>query len=312
MAIITASLIIPIRNEEASIENLIDSIGRQTMPPDEVVLVDGGSTDSTVEMVERLAAGKASIKLVKTDGATPGKGRNLGVEAARNQWIAFTDAGIKLEENWLEELVKAADGADIVYGEVSPVVDNLFEKCAVLSYVPPQRPNGIRTRFIASSLINKKVWEVVGGFPDLRAAEDLMFMEQAEAKGFKIALAPKAMAHWSLRPDLASTFQKFVLYSKHNVWAGRQWDWHYGVLKQYLLLVPFLLLAAFHSWWWLAAFPLWLLARTAKRILMHRYEYGLAALFNPLLVGGVAFLVLVIDVATFVGWAQALGRTKQS
>ena len=160
MAIITASLIIPIRNEEASIENLVDSIGRQTMPPDEVVFIDGGSTDSTVEIVERLAAGKASTKLVKTDGATPGKGRNLGVEAARNQWIAFTDAGIRLEENWLEELVKAADEADIVYGNYAPDhrgSNSLFQRCAAFAYVPPQRAKGIRGKFIASSLIKREV-----------------------------------------------------------------------------------------------------------------------------------------------------------
>lgn len=320
------SLVIPIRNESDSIEVLIESIDRQTLQPDEVVLVDGGSTDSTMEIVERLALGNARLKLVKTGGATPGKGRNLGIEAARNDWIALTDAGIKLQENWLEELVKASDGADLVYGNYSPDsgenvnaetqkrgdASSLFQKCAAFAYVPPQRAEGIRGKFIASSLIHKKVWEAVGGFPDLRAAEDLMFMEKAEEMGFRANLAPCAMVYWSLRPDLASTFEKFVLYSKHNVWAGRQWDWHYGVLKQYFLLAPFLLLAGFHTWWWLLAFPLWLIARTTKRILMHRYEYGLAQLINPMVVLGVVFLVVVIDMATFVGWVQAMWRTTPS
>ena len=326
MQTLKVSLVIPIRNEADSIEMLIESIGRQTLPPDEVVVVDGGSTDSTVEKVERLAAESTSIKLIKTEGATPGKGRNLGIDALSNEWVALTDAGIRLDENWLEELVKAADGADIVYGNYAPDLgeifnaetrrrgdaSGLFQKCAALAYVPPQRAEGIRGKFIASSLINKKVWEAVGGFPDWRAAEDLMFMERADALGFRAAIAPKALVYWSLRPDLASTFQKFVLYSKHNVWAGRQWDWHYGVLKQYLVLVPFLLLAAFHSWWWLLAMPLWLFARTAKRTFMHRYEYGVSPLFNPMVVFGVGLLVLVIDAATFVGWAQALRRTTPS
>lgn len=307
MQSLKVSLVIPIRDEAESIEILIESIARQTLQPDEIVLVDGGSTDSTVEIVERLASGNPAIVLVRTDGATPGKGRNLGIEAARNEWIALTDAGIRLDENWLEELVKAADDTDVVYGEVSPVVSNLFEKCAVLSYVPSRKLNQIRTKFIASCLVRKKVWEAVGGFPDLRAAEDLMFMDRADALGFRAAIAPKAVVHWQLRPDIASTFEKFVLYSKHNVWAGRQWDWHYGVAKQYLLLGPFLLLAVIHSWWWLAALPLWLMARTGKRILMHRFEYGLTPLFNPVVFFGVALFVLVIDAATFIGWGQALG-----
>ncbi len=109
-----------------------------------------------------------------------------------------------------------------------------------------------------------------------------------------------------------STFRKFVLYSKHNVWAGRQWDWHYGLLRQYLALVPFLLLTVLHSWWWLASLPMWLVARMAKRILAHRYEFGVAPLFNPITFFGVGFVVLLIDAATFVGWAQALKRTTPS
>lgn len=302
------SLVIPIRNEQDSIQNLIESIGRQTLQPDEIVLVDGGSTDETVSIVERIAEHNTRIKLITTDGATPGKGRNIGIAAAANEWIALTDAGIRLEPNWLGELwIQTENGTivDIVYGNYAPVVGLLFERCAAIAYVPAQLPDVIRGRSIASYLLRKAVWERVGGFPDLRAAEDLMFMEAAEAAGFKVAHAPKALAHWQLRPGLASTFSKFVLYSKHNVWAGRQWDWHYGILRQYALLVPFLLLAALHSPWWFAALPLWLATRAAKRILANRFEYGVGTLFNPLVVAGVMLLILTIDMATFAGWIQA-------
>lgn len=311
--IFQVSLVIPIRNEESSIENLIESITVQTFQPDEIILVDAGSTDRTVEIVERLAAANAKIKLIKTDGATPGKGRNIGIEGARNEWIALTDAGIKLKADWLEELVKVAiedPELDIVYGNISAVIGNLFEKCAALSYVPPQNATGIRWKSIASCLLRKKVWQTVGGFPDLRAAEDLMFMDEAERQGFKNGDAPMAMVYWNMRPDLSSTFSKFVLYSKHNVWAGRQWDWHYGILRQYLLLIPFLILTAVYSWWWLLAILLWLVARTTKRILTNRCEFGWGAIVNPLIVAGTAVLVLTIDLATFVGWARALISKK--
>jgi len=303
------SLVIPIKNEEESLENLCLSINRQTRQPDEIILVDGGSTDKTVEIARKIAASQTEFKLVETPQASPGKGRNIGVENARFEWIAFTDAGIKLENDWLEKLVeKAVEDAriDIVYGNYAPVVGNYFEKIATLVYVPAQTAKGIRGKSIASYLMRKKVWSAVGGFPDLRAAEDLMFEEAAERQNFKFAVAPDALVHWQLRPNLSSTFRKFVLYSKYNVWAGRQWDWHYGVLKQYLVLVPILLLTLFHNWWWLAAVVLWLFVRTAKRILPHRCEFGLPALFNPLIFFGAAFLILVIDVATIIGWGQAI------
>lgn len=308
------SLVIPIKNEEESLENLCLSINRQTRQPDEIILVDGGSTDKTVEIARKIAASQTEFKLVETPQASPGKGRNIGVENARFEWIAFTDAGIKLENDWLEKLVEKAvedTGIDIVHGNYAPVVSNYFEKIAMLVYVPAQTANSIRGKSIASYLMRKKVWAAVGGFPDLRAAEDLMFMEVAEKQNFKFAFAPDALVHWQLRPNLSSTFRKFMLYSKYNVWAGRQWDWHYGVLKQYLVLVPILFLTLFHSWWWLAIAVLWLFARTAKRISPHRCEFGLPTLFNPLIFSGAAFLILVVDAATFVGWGQAILERKR-
>jgi glycosyltransferase involved in cell wall biosynthesis len=303
------SLVIPMKNESDSLAELTASIKEQTFQPDEIVLVDGGSTDNTIEIAERLSAENPNIKLVRTPEASPGKGRNIGIENARNEWIALTDAGIKLEPTWLENLVKVAENspeADLIYGNFSPITGSLFERCAAISYVPALRENSIRGKSVASMLMKKAVWKAVGGFPDLRAAEDLMFMETAEKQGFKSAFAPGAKVYWQLRPNLSSTFQKFVLYSKHNVWAGRAWDWHYGVAKQYLFVLPFVVLAIFHSWFWLIGVLAWLGARTAKRILLHRFEYGAKILFNPLIFCGVALLVLTIDAATFIGWAQAV------
>jgi len=303
------SLIIPVKNESSSLAELIKSIEEQTFQPTEIVLVDGGSTDSTITIAEQLAEKNSKIKLNKQSEASPGKGRNIGIENAQNEWIALTDAGIKLEKTWLENLVKTANDspeAEIVYGNFSPIQDSLFVKCAAISYVPVLRKDSIRGKSVASMLLKKKVWESVGGFPDLRAAEDLMFMESVEEQGFKAAFAPHAHIYWELRPNFIGTFQKFKLYSKHNIWAGRAWAWHYGIVRKYLMVLPFIVLAIFHSWWWILGVPAWLAARTAKRILAHRFEFGLKSLFNPLIFGGVALLVLTIDAATFVGWAEAI------
>ena len=308
------SLVIPIKNEEQSLTSLCSSINNQTRQPDEIILVDGGSTDRTIEIARQIILNQLNFRLIETPQASPGRGRNIGTDKARFEWVAFTDAGITLESDWLEKLVEKAvedEETDIVYGNYAPVINSYFEKIAALVYVPAQSADGIRGKSIASYLMRKKVWEAVGGFPDLRAAEDLIFMEAAEKRNFKFAFAPDALIRWQLRPNLTGTFRKFVLYSKHNVWAGRQWDWHHGVLKQYVVLIPVLILILIHSWWWTIFIILWLLARTAKRILPHRREFGWLTLFNPLTFIGAAFLIPVIDAATFIGWGQALsGKEK--
>lgn len=306
---LSVSIVIPAKDESASLPALVSSIARQSFQPDEVIIVDGGSRDDTVRIAMRLSEEYPKLRVIETSGASPGQGRNIGIREARNEWVALTDAGIILSDDWLERLtdkVTEVSDTDIVCGNFAPVMTSLFEKVAAISYVPGQRPGEVRGKTIASYLMKRAVWEKVGGFPDMRAAEDLAFMEAAEEKGFKITFAPEAMVMWLLRPDLTSTFQKFALYSKHNVMAGRAWDWHYGIARQYLLILPLLALAAFHSPWWLVSVPLWLGARTLKRMLPHRFEHGLGIFFDPRMFAGVAALTLTIDLATFLGWIQAL------
>jgi len=307
------SVVIPVRNEVGSLPELIASLQSQTFPPAEVVIVDGGSTDETVALARRLTADDSRFRVVEAGQATPGRGRNIGIAAARNDWIALSDAGSRLEPQWLEQLIATVQrdpAVAFVYGNFEPIVDSFFTRCASLAYITPKqvRPGGlIRVPCIASSLVRRDVWRQVGGFPDLRAAEDLMFMETIERQGHKVGWAPQATAWWHIQPTLRRTYKRFALYSRYNVWAGRQRFWHYGILRQYLLGFIFLVLAFVHSPWWLGVIALALAARTAKSIWGRRREKpGLGWLFNPLQFLGVAVIILTVDLATFVGWAQAL------
>jgi glycosyltransferase involved in cell wall biosynthesis len=314
---LSVSLVVPVRNEAQSLGALLDSIGRQTYAPAEVIIVDGGSSDDTVRVAQSLCATHKNLRLVETAQATPGRGRNIGIAAARHEWIALTDAGIRLEPTWLERLVAVAERdaeVSVVYGNYEPSVGSFFERCAALTYpaAKQERPGGrMRGPFIASTLLRREVWQAVGGFPDLRAAEDLFFMERIEQLKFKTGWAADATVWWQLRPTLATTFRKFVLYSRHNVWAGRQWDWHYGLARQYAVWLVFVALALAHSWYWLA-FPIaGTLLRAAKSINARREGRSLAWLLNPLQFAGVVFVMLAVDLATFVGWAQAAWRRPE-
>jgi glycosyltransferase involved in cell wall biosynthesis len=311
------SLVVPVKDEAGSVRDLLESLAAQTAPPDEVVVVDGGSTDGTPDLVEGWARAHSfgsRIRALRTPQAFPGKGRNLGIAAARHEWVALTDAGIRLEPDWVERLAEIASrdpGVDVVYGNYEPVPASFFERCAALTYVAaPQMRGGrlMRGPSIASCLIHRRAWEAVGGFPDLRAAEDLIFMERVASAGFRAGWAPAATVHWRLQPTLGRTFRKFALYSKHNVWAGRQGDWHYGVARAYLLSALFLVPTLFHSAWWLAGPVVLFAARVAKSIWRRGGERWLGSLLDPRQFVMVSLILFTIDLATFVGWAQALCR----
>lgn len=308
------SLVVPVRDEEAGVGELIAGIAAQTRQPDEVLIVDGGSRDRTIELLREATTRVPALRVVEAGDATPGRGRNVGIDAATYDWIALTDAGNRLEPEWLERLVAAArrdPSIKVVYGNFEIATGSFFESCAALAYPPPkqERPGGrIRGPFIASSLLRREVWRQVGGFPDLRAAEDLMFMDEIARRGFKTAWEPRATVWWHLRPTLASTYAKFVLYSRHNVWAGHARHWHYGVARQYAFILAFLALAALHSAWWFLMPALWIVARAARGIERRREGASLSYAYNPVRFGGVMLTLLIIDAATFMGWAQALLR----
>src|SRR5688572_9904842 len=266
------SVIVPVRDEEDSIRELLDSLLEQTRPPDEIVITDGGSVDATPQIIEEYMRKGAPVRLIRAGAALPGRGRNLGAAQASFEWLGFTDAGIRLANNWLETLVATAeadDSIDVVYGSWQPVTDTFFKECAAIAYVPPPAPRDgmlVRPRFIASTLLRREAWQAVNGFPeDLRSAEDLIFMDRLENAGYHFVFEPRAQVHWDLRPTLSATFKRFLVYSRNNIRAGLFRQWQATILVRYAVLAVLVIAALIvePAWVW---FPigLWLLMLLAR------------------------------------------------
>jgi glycosyltransferase involved in cell wall biosynthesis len=318
MSDMKVSVVVPVRDEEDSIRELLDSLLTQTRPPDEIVITDGGSTDATPQIIEEYIGRGAPVRLIRAGAALPGRGRNLGAAQASHEWLAFTDAGIRVEKNWLEALVaKAEEDArvDIVYGNCQPVTDTFFKQCAAIAYVPPPTShNGvvIRPRSIASTLLRREAWRAVNGFPeDLRSAEDLLFMDRLEHAGYRFVFEPRAQVHWELRPTLWTTLGKFIVYSRNNIRAGlfRQWQAtilfrYYGVLA--ILLAAVLIFKPSLVWFPIAAWVFLLAARTAVSIRRNRFCYPASFLQNVMRGAMVMSLLAVLDAAAIIGSFQWL------
>jgi glycosyltransferase involved in cell wall biosynthesis len=305
------SLVIPVRDEAATISDLLASIRSQTLRASEIVFVDGGSLDRTLEILRGSAEKDSSLHLVEAKDAMPGRGRNIGIEAASNDWIALTDAGIWLEPTWMERLVAQVErdpSVNLVFGAYEAQTGTFFQQCAAAAYVASkqQRPGGLmRGPSIASCLLHRNVWRMVGGFPDLRAAEDLVFIERCQQVA-RIAWAPQAVVRWQLQPTLTATFKRFALYSYHNILAGRQRFWHYGIARKYFVALLIVILAAVHNRAWLLLLGFAAIARVARSIWNYDEQQRIAWLFSPLRLILVGTILAVVDAATFVGWGHAL------
>ena len=308
------SVIVPVRNEEGSIGALLEMLLSQTLPPAEIVITDGGSTDATATVIQKYIDNGAPVRLIRTTRALPGRGRNLAVTHSTSEWVAFTDAGIEPQTDWLASLAEqaGAGSVDVVYGSYEPRTDTLFTECAAIAYLsPPAETDGVemRPRSIASALMRRNVWEAVGGFPEhLRSAEDLLFMNQVEEKAFRVAYAPRAIVRWDLQPDTWRTFKRFAVYSRNNIRAGLWRQWQKPILSRYLLLVLLTLPAFYFGWrWLLMPLALWLCflsLRAAVAIWRNRRCYPANALRNTLRLALLIPLTAVLDLGTIAGSIQ--------
>ena len=309
--VLPVTLVVPVRDEAATLGSLIASIDAQTRRPAQVIFVDGGSSDRTVQLLTAKADEDPRYEVVEADGpATPGRGRNLGLAAARHEWVAMTDAGIRIEPTWLEALWQArlsAPAAGIVYGNFEFEDPSPFEECAIVIYGAAKRPTPagpLRGPTTVSFMVSKSAFQAVGGFLDLRAGEDDLFLQAVEDRGIPVAWAPEATVRWRIRPDLRSTFERFRLYSYTYVMAGREDAWHQSLARSYVPVLVGAALAAFSSERWLVL-PLAVIGgRVAVRVGRHWHDDTLRRP-GPARLVGAGLLLVASDAATGLGWWQA-------
>jgi glycosyltransferase involved in cell wall biosynthesis len=114
----TISVIIPAYNGGVTIGNAIESILRQTRPPEEIIVSDDCSTDSTPDAIVRFGARLKYVRRAQNGGLSAN--RNTGVRTSRGEWLLFLDQDDELLPHALESLSQTAEtaGAGVAYGFV--------------------------------------------------------------------------------------------------------------------------------------------------------------------------------------------------
>lgn len=101
------SVVIPLFNKAPHIERAIASVLEQTLPPHEIIVVDDGSTDGSLEIVRAMEDARITVLTRSPPGPGGYAARNLGVEASRGEWVAFLDADDLWYPEHLANLSKA-------------------------------------------------------------------------------------------------------------------------------------------------------------------------------------------------------------
>lgn len=221
-----AVIVIPVLDEAANIASLLDDCTAQSHPADEIVIVDAGSRDGTRELLEQRRHRWPALVVVLEDGATPGRGRNVGIRHTRGAVIATLDAGSRVGPCWLEELLRVREAGGpqrLTTGVTEADPWSPFEEAAgwftLHGFKPPNRKAPLAREFLPAGrngyCFMRSLWEAAGGYPeDLPWGEDKVFLRRVVALGTEIAVAPEAVVRWRPRRSLAEIYRQYERYGR--------------------------------------------------------------------------------------------------
>lgn len=214
------SLIATVKDGGPAVAEFLTSVRGQTRAPDEVVIVDGGSRDGTLETLRAAT----DVTLIENPGANIAEGRNLAVREATHEVIAVSDADCTLAPDWLEHLLAAIeDGADVAMGFYRPIYRSFFEACSAAVSLPEEHEVN-PGRFMPSSrsiAFRREVFDRAGGYPEwLDIGEDMYLNHRLRELGVRMDFVGSAVAFWRVRPTLPSTWRQYYAYARGDGVAG--------------------------------------------------------------------------------------------
>ena len=221
------SAITTIKNEGDSIKDWIVTLENQTLTPDEIIIVDGGSTDSTLEILDNyIKKSKLNYKLIKEKSAGISKGRNIAIEQARNDIIISIDAGSILDKDYFKNMIKAFEAdpeIDMVVGIYKSQNRSFFDRL-LNKYFIPDWDNFDYNSLLPSArsvAYRKKLWREIGGHPEwLRTGDDTLFDLEYRKVSRKWAVTKDALVYWEFPAKLGSILNLAYRYGRGDGESG--------------------------------------------------------------------------------------------
>jgi glycosyltransferase involved in cell wall biosynthesis len=213
MGDVKVSVIIPVYNCEKYLKQCLDSVTGQTLKEIEIICVDDGSTDTSLQILKQFENGDSRIKVIQQKNAGAGAARNNGLSVAKGEYLSFLDSDDFFEPDMLEKAYNQAKhgsaqvvvfGSDQYYEETDEFksVSWTLRKAAL----PPYRPMYFRTFtdnvfkvFVGwawDKLFERKfVQEHELKFQEQRTSNDLLFVFSAVVLADRIEIVDEALAH---------------------------------------------------------------------------------------------------------------------
>ena len=211
------SIIVPVYNRPDEVDELLQSLCRQTVKDFEVIIVEDGSTTPCKDVCDKYAD-RLDLHYFNKENSGPGQSRNYGAERARGEWLIVLDSDVVLPEGYLASVeptlgIAAWGGPDAAHESFTPV-----QKAISYAMTSFFTTGGIRggkgkkmDKFYPRSFnmgIRREVYRALGGFSKMRFGEDIDFSYRIVEAGYKTALIPEAWVWHKRRTDFRKFFRQ--------------------------------------------------------------------------------------------------------
>jgi len=246
------SVIIPVKNVADKMDHCLEAIFSQSTRPDEVIIVDGHSVDRTLEKAK-----KYDVRIFHQDYGAAGAARQIGLESAEGEFVAFTDGDCIPDKEWLRCLITEFKETVVgVGGRIENIGKGLWIRSINLAFATFlgsgmsiqgrtfKNKRFVRTISGCNSMYRKDDLIKVGGFnPDLSGADETELNARLLKIG-KLLYTPSAVVFHDHSRGLKKFAQNMYNYGG---WRREIRVWDLPIIP--VLLAPFLVLTLMVNYW---------------------------------------------------------------
>jgi len=224
------SVVVPTYNRAGLLRRAIESVLVQTFTDYELIVVDDGSTDDTEEILRGFSDRRMRVVRSDVNQGAP-QARNMGIEAARGEWVAFLDS----DDEWLPQrlevqmdlLARQSPGQaavgyclcqvhECLTGKVSQPQETLAEGDVFEHLLGGRRP-----KTTSAFIVRRSALLDIGGFDeDLSSGQDIDLLLRLSQRGYLFSACNEALVVWHWHPQArlskapASVIQGFELFRR--------------------------------------------------------------------------------------------------